>query len=237
LGGVVELVPGVAVQASAATATRSPSFIELFGDGGLLAGSTELRPEQSATVDGGLVVRGRAGPLSGFAEARGFALWASDLIRYVRTPANQWTPQNVASAWTAGIEASANVDIERVVSLIGSLTWLESRDETRGRALPFRPRLTSYGRAEVHLTGPAPLDRASVWIDLEYVSETYDTAENDVAIPEVARAGAGASLELWNRAMRIDLIVRDLFDARGRDSLLRPLPGRSVALQVAVRTE
>jgi hypothetical protein len=35
--------------------------------------------------------------------------------------------------------------------------------------------------------------------------------------------------------VRVDLIVRDVFDARGRDALSRPLPGRSVALQIAVR--
>jgi uncharacterized protein (TIGR00290 family) len=60
LGGVIEVVPGIAVQASVASATRAPSFVELFGDGGLLAGSTELRPEQSTSVDGGLVARVRA---------------------------------------------------------------------------------------------------------------------------------------------------------------------------------
>jgi outer membrane receptor protein involved in Fe transport len=236
LGGVVEFIPGFALQASVANATRTPSFIELFGDGGLLNGSTELKPEQSTSVDAGLVWRGRIGPVSGFAEGRGFALFMNDLIRYVRTDANQWTPQNVASAWVAGAEASLNATVAEMVSFIGSLTWLESRDETRGRALPFRPFFTGYLRSAVHFSGPAPFDRVGLWADVDYVSETYDTAENDVTIPDVARVGVGASLELWSRILRVDLSVRDLFDARGRDALLRPLPGRSVAIQLAIRT-
>src|SRR5690606_28440048 len=138
----------------------------------------------------------------------------------------------------AGTEGSANVDIARLVSLIGSVTWLESRDETRGRALPVRPRLTMYGRAAVHVPGPAPLGRASAWIDVDYVSESHNHAENDLAITrEVARAGVGASVELWEGALRIDVIVRDVFDARGRDALDQPLPGRSFALQIAVRAD
>lgn len=235
LGGVLEFFPGLAVQASVASATRSPSFIELFGDGGLLSGNTELGPEQSTSMDAGLVWRGRAGPVSGFAEGRGFALFMNDLIRYVRTDANQWTPQNVASAWTAGLEASLNLDVAERVSFVGSLTWLESRDETRGRTLPFRPFFTGYLRSAVHFEGP-PFDRIAVWADLDYVSQTYDTAENDVTIPEVARVGMGASIELWSRIVRVDVSVRDIFDARGRDALLRPLPGRSVAIQLAIRT-
>lgn len=235
LGGVLEFLPGLAIQASVASATRTPSFTELFGDGGLLSGSTELRPEQSTSLDGGFVFRGRIGPVSGFLEGRGFALFMNDLIRYVRTDANQWTPQNVATAWAAGSEASLHMDVAEVVSLAGSLTWLESRDETRGRTLPFRPFLTGYLRSAVQLRGPAPFDRVGLWVDVDYVSETYDTAENDVSIPEVARVGAGASIELWSRMVRIDLSVRDIFDARGRDALLRPLPGRSVALQLALR--
>ena len=238
LGGALELVPGIAIAASVATGMRTPSFVELLGDAELVSGNTGLRPEGSTGGDLGIVARGRVGPLEGFVEARGFALWMRDLIRYVRTDAHQWTPQNVAEAWTAGLEASANVRFERLVRFAGALTWMESEDLSRGRALPFRPRLTAYGRLELTVPDlPAPLAGVGAWIEAEYVGETFDTPENDVPIPEVTRVGAGASLALRGDALRLDLIVRDVFDARGRDALLRPLPGRSVALQIAVRMD
>ncbi|AKF05998.1 TonB-dependent receptor plug domain-containing protein [Sandaracinus amylolyticus] len=237
LGAALELVPGIALAGSFSTGVRAPSFVDLFGDGALISGNTSLRPEESTGGDLGVVARGRIAGLEGFAELRGFGLWMRDLIRYVRTDANQWTPQNVAEAWTAGIEASTNVRFERVVGLASALTWVESQDRSLARALPFRPRFTGYARLDATFDLPAPLASVSAWIDGEYVGETYDTPENDVPIPEVARFGVGASLSMWEGALRADVIVRDVFDARGRDALLRPLPGRSFALQISVRTE
>jgi outer membrane receptor protein involved in Fe transport len=236
LGAVVEPVAGLAIQASAASATRAPGPVELFGDGGLLAGDTRLRPETSWTIDGGLVVRGRVGPLLGTAEARGFALWMRDLIRYVRTPTNQVVPENVASASIGGLEASVRIEAERWGSLTGALTLSESRDETLGRALPFRPRLTAYLRPALHIEA-RPLDRASSWFDVDVSDSAFDDRENARIIPAVTRVGVGVSFEAFDRCLRIDLSVRDIFDARGRDFLQRPLPGRSVALQLSLRTD
>jgi outer membrane receptor protein involved in Fe transport len=237
LGGAIELTPGITIQLSAATGTRAPGAIELFGDGGLLAGDTHLRPETSWTVDGGVVARGRAGPIQGIGELRAFGLRMSDLIRYVRTPTNQVAPENVASAWVAGLEASARVELDRHASLVGAFTWIEHRDETLGRMLPFRPRTTAYLRPALHLPDLSPLDRATAWFDVDWSDVAFDDRENARAIPAVARVGVGVSLEGFERRVRVDLSVRDVFDARGRDFLQRPLPGRSVALQLALRTD
>jgi vitamin B12 transporter len=239
VGAVLELIPGIAIQASGATATRAPGAIELFGDGGFLLGDTRLRAERSYTIDGGVVGRGTLGVLAGFAELRGFALWAEDLVRYRRIAQGQIVPENAASASIAGLEASARLEIDRFVSIAAALTWIETAEDVGGRSrqLPFRPRITGYARPTLHVDDLGPIARLSMYVDVDYVGSAFDTPENDVVIPEVARIGIGASIEILARAVRLDLIVRDLFDARGRDIIERPLPGRSFALQLAVRTD
>lgn len=237
LAGVVEIVPGIAIQASAATATRAPGAIEIFGDGGLLLGNARLLPEQSRTIDGGVVLRGSAGPIAGSAEVRGFGLWMTDLIRPQLNTQHQITFANVGSAWTAGIEGSARVRFEDWVSLTGAITWLETRDETRGRELPFRPRLTAYARPAVHVPGIGPLDRASAYADLDYVAGAFGDPDNSTSIPEQLYLGAGISLEAFGGIARLDVVVRNILDARLVDLTERPLPGRSFAIQLALRTE
>lgn len=239
LGAVLEIVPGIAVQASGATATRAPSSVELFGDGGLVLGSTRLVPETSRTIDGGIVLRGAIGELRGFAELRGFGLWISNLVRYRRNAYFQVVPENVASAWIAGLEGSARAELERWGSFVGAITWLETRDESqvRPRELPYRPRLAFYARPAVHVEGPAPFDRASIYADVEYTSGLFDDPANTSAIPELVRVGAGIGVEIFDRGARLDVALRDLFDARGRDFAGRPLPGRSLAVQLALRMQ
>jgi len=237
LGAVIEPWPGIAVQASGATGTRSPSFLELFGDGGFLLGNTALRPEQSHTVDLGVTLRGAEGELRGLVELRGFGLVLTDLIRPRRVETNQVILENVASAWTAGLEASVRLAVGRGFTLTSALTWIESRDTTLDRALPYRPAVTAYVRPALVLPAALGLDGASVYADLEAATSAYQTPENDLSSDGLLRVGAGISLEAVRRVVRLDLVVRDLFDARGRDFLDRPLPGRSLALQLAVRTD
>jgi iron complex outermembrane receptor protein len=239
LGGVVEIVPGIAIQASGGTAIRAPSLVELFGDGGFLLGNARLSPEQATSVDGGAVVRGTAGPFRGFAELRGFGLFFSGLIRYRRNAQSQVVPENVASAWAAGMEASAQIEIERWGSLAGSFTWVETRDESsayRGNQLTFRPRTTGYARPALHLEGLGPIDRATAYVEVDWIDGAFDDPANLTPIPPAAHVGVGVSFEALERRLRLDLTVRDVFDARGVDFTGRALPGRSVALQLAVRT-
>ena len=184
-----------------------------------------------------MVLRGRAGPVSGSAEVRGFGLWMSELIRPRINAQHQVVFDNVTSAWTAGIEGSARARFEEWLSLTGAITWLETRDETLGRDLPFRPRLTAYVRPALHVPGIGPLDRVSAYVDLDYVSGAFNDPASTTPIPEQLYVGAGVSLEGFAGRVRIDLVARNLGDARLVDLTERPLPGRSFAMQIAVRTE
>lgn len=237
LGAAIEPVRGITIAASASSATRAPSMVELFGDRGFLLGDTRLRPERAETVDLGIALRGRHDELRGSAELRGFFTAASDLIRYRRTAQFTAVPENVASAFLYGGELGVHGGIGRHVSLAGALTLLETRTEYLGvdRRLPLRPWLTAYVRPEVSAFAMGPIRRAALWMELTYVSESYLFPANDPGglLPERMRFGVGSSLYVAG-GVRLDVTVRDLFDQRGADLLGFPLPGRSFDVALTI---
>ena len=239
LGGVLEPVRGLAISASAASATRAPSAIELFGDRGFLLGDTSLRPESAQTFDLGLALRGRGGELRGRAELRGFLTLASDLIRYRRNNQFQAVPENIASATLAGGELGVRGNLTRHFVLTGALTLLGTWTDQLGqeRRLPLRPWLTANVRPELRAFDLGPLDILSVWMELRHVSESFWDPANTSALAARTRIGLGASLHLWARRLRVDVTVRDVFDQRGTDLLGFPLPGRSLGVSLSVRSD
>lgn len=230
LGAVVEPIAGLAIAASAASATRAPSMIELFGDRGYLLGDTRLRPERAETFDLGVALRGRHGEVRGRAELRGFVTLASDLIRYRRTAQYTAIPENVASATLFGGELGVHGALGRHFSLAGALTLLDTRTDYLGaaRRLPLRPWLTFYLRPAVSAFDVGPLARVDLWADLAFVSESYLFPANDPGglLPSRTKLGLGVSLHIEG-GLRLDLAVRDLLDQRGADLLGFPLPGRT----------
>lgn len=238
LGGAIEPWRGVTFAASASSATRTPTAVELFGDRAFLRGNTELSPERAERFDASVALRGRVDDLRGRAELRGFATLASDLIRYRRSGV-QVIAENVASATMTGAELGLSGQLTPHFVVTGAATWLETFTELRGqtRRLPYRPRLTTYLRVEGRAIAVGPVDRLVFFGDVVHVAEAFADPANLVTIGDRTRFGLGASLELWERRVRLDVGVRDLFDARGSDLLGFPLPGRSgyASLSLALR--
>ena len=233
LGVAIAPIPWLAIQASFATAGRLPTVVELFGDRAFLVGNPNLRPEQSLGGDLGMVFSGASELVRGEAELRGFVMHIDDLVVYRRSEASQVVPENRASALNVGLEARLSGTIASLVELMGALTILDARDATTSRLLPLRPPVSSVVRGGVVLDPGAPLGPLRLFVDLEYVSATFADPANLIALPERARFGLGATLEVAEHA-QIALTVRDLLDARGLDLLGAPLPGRSVALSLTV---
>lgn len=239
LGGAIEPTRGLAISASFATATRAPTALELFGDRAFLRGDTRLRPERAETFDLGATLRGRAGPVRGQAELRGFATFASDLIRYFRTSTFEAVPQNVDSATLVGGELGVNGSVTRHFHLSGALTVLETWTPYLGqtRRLPLRPGVTAYVRPSLRLFALGPLDRLELWADLLHVGASHWDPANTSALPSRTRVGVGAALSTWGGRLRLDLAVRDLFDQRGTDLLGFPLPGRSFLVSLTLASD
>lgn len=239
LGAAIEPVRGVTIAASAASATRVPNQVELFGDRGFLVGVSDLAPERAETVDLGIALRGRIDDLSGQAELRGFVTLASDLIRYRRNALFQAIPENVGSATLAGGELGVRGTLTPHFALTAAWTLLGTWTEQGGaeRRLPLRPWLTGYVRPEVRAIGVGPVDRITLFADLVHVGEAFWDPANTSAIGARTRLGIGASIEVWEARLRADIAVRDVLDHRGSDLLGFPLPGRSLQVGLAIRSD
>ena len=237
LGAVVAPSRGIAVAGSIAYETRLPTFLELFGDRAFLLGDTRLREERGIAADLGVLARGRAGIVQGSLEARGFLLFAEDLVRYRRTAQNQALPENVASARTMGVELGARGDAGRHFGLAAALTLMRTEDRALGRRLPLRPEVQAYARPEARVFALGPVSRAAFFGEVTYVGETFADPHNLVVVPGRLLFGAGVVVETLDGALAVALTASDLGDERPTDVLGFPLPGRAFELTVTGRTE
>lgn len=241
IGGAFEPIRGLTVAASAASATRPPNLVELFGDRGYLLGAASLRPERAETFDLGVAVRGREGTLAGRAELRGFATLATDLIRYRRNSQFQAVPENVAgttvlSGGELGMRGQATPHVEVTGALTFLGTWVPYGPSELSKQLPLRPWMTAYLRPTVRALELGPLDELAAWADLSHVSETFWDPANTSALPARTRVGVGLSAFTWQRRIRLDVALLDAFDQRGTDLLGFPLPGRTLSVSLSVRS-
>lgn len=234
VAGVVAPITALALSASVSSATRLPTVLELFGDRGYLTGNTTLRPEKSWSVDASVVVRARARALRGSFELRGFWLSIRDEIVYTRTSLFTASPLNLASATTRGVEAATRLQMGKHVRLVGTFTFLDSLNGS-DRQLPLRPRTQAYVRPELEFASWGPLDKVRFYIDMTHIGGNFADIANLVVIEARTQFGVGASVVFASEQLELAASVRDVFDARGRDVLGFPLPGRSFALTFTVR--
>ncbi|MDW8245769.1 MAG: TonB-dependent receptor [Sandaracinaceae bacterium] len=216
------------VVTSAQSGIRFPSSLELFGDRSYLAGNPALEPEQAIGADVGFFLLPRFPPLQAHLEVRAFWNEATNLIRYQRIAPNQILPLNIQSARIFGIEASARGELPWL-RLEGTCTLLDARDLERNLPLPLRPDFIAFARLELLTPHPSPATEAMIFIELEHVASSTADPAALVRIPERTPIGLGASA-LFEKKVRMEFLVRDLFDVRGFDLLGLPLPGRSFSL-------
>jgi len=235
LASVFEIHEGLALAASAASGTRLPSTLELFGDRAYLLGDVGLSPERSLSADVSLVARTRIKAFRLEAEARAFGLLVDDLIRYARTSQFTAVPQNVGSARITGLELGLRAKAGRHVSLTSALTLLETEDQDLERSLPLRPQMQAHLRPT--LTLPVANHRLSIYMDLTHVGSNYADPRNLVRIGGRTLFGAGVGLRLFDDRMRLAISVADLTDERATDVVGFPLPGRSFDLTLTLATE
>ncbi|MGD8863164.1 MAG: TonB-dependent receptor [Myxococcales bacterium] len=223
------------LSASVASGKRLPSISELFGDRVYQEPNPSLSPERSTAVDGGAVLRGRFGGLRGVVEARGFALFVDDLIRFERTAQYTVRPDNVASARMLGIELGASGELGRHFGLRTATTLMDTENQF-GRDLPLRPELQVLVRPELRLY-PARRARVMAFAEAHHVSFVYLDDKNLADLPGRTLFDLGAAASLWGERVELRVQVKNLFGARVSDLLSRPLPGRDVRVSVTWRED
>lgn len=241
VGAVWEAATGrLFFEAHAARARREPSWIELFGVRGGIAGNPALKPERIDSYDVAATWRPRRGGLD--LRVAAFTAATEDKIIYRQN--NQLTSiaENVGRAETRGLECEVAWKRHDHWKLSGNLTWQDARDRSGlpywdGRPLPYLPPLE------------ARLYAALSAADWEPWAEWTHQAENprDRADTEIGRAPARTRLSLglgrtlsaaWlgrGMSMAVTAAAENVFDVATYDVEGYPLPGRTWRLAVTLR--
>jgi iron complex outermembrane receptor protein len=227
-------------EAHGARTVRLPTWVELFGHRGGIAGNRELQPEDITSVDTAISWRSTGGRFS----ARLAAFFAETDQKIIFIQNSQRTSQavNAGRARTRGLELEWTQELPLGFAVAGNLTLQKAEDRSddafyHGRQLPFLPDVEGFVRL-AQANGPW-----RPWIEIAAVGANY----RDRANTELNKAPART---LWNVGLARDLKpswlgsaavvtllaeVKNMTDNRVYDVEGFPLPGRSWHVAARVR--
>ena len=236
LGVRVQIWRGLALQGSWGRYHRPPGFLELFGDGGSVAGSSDLVAEEGTNRDIGLVASGKTATIEARAAVAHFDNRVEHLITFLPQSQRTFVARNIGAASMRGQEWSWQIgaagDAPRW-HLDGNFTHLETRDlgvDIRwyaGKTLPGRPATQFWQRLAVRL---GPLD---LGYEYDHIGRNYlDRWNRDV----VARRDLHAvDVRIGRRGLGLQMGLQNLTDERAADVAGFPLPGRTFFLTTSYK--
>jgi iron complex outermembrane receptor protein len=228
LGARLRLVSGVFAEASWGRYHRSPGFLELFGDGGSVAGSSDLVVEEGTNRDYGLLVQGAALGLRGRFEVAHFRNRVDHLITLLPQSQRTFVARNIGSARLHGEEWSWRLTSARQAprwSLDGNYTRQRSTDLGvdiawyAGKHLPGRPEHQLFQRLGLHLGA------FEIGYEYEHLGSNWLDRWNRERVARRDLHGVDARAG-W-RGVSLQLGARNLGDQRVADVAGFPLPGRT----------
>ncbi|HWA75957.1 MAG TPA: TonB-dependent receptor [Polyangiaceae bacterium] len=220
-----------------------PTLAKLYGASLLLRGNPALQAELGTAAEAGaryqLFDRARNRRL--WFDVASFARFSTDLVTYARTPQGYLIPINSQRSRTLGAEFSLGATPFRFLNAEGSLSLLDPRDTTPGRAtrndiLSFS-RLVASGLLSVRAEpGREWMQAFSAGLRVWHQSSRYVDPAGLGVIPEQTSFDLEASAECLARALRAQLRLTNLFASRRFDSVGFVLPNRSlfVSLEAAL---
>lgn len=209
----VALGPAATLRASVGRAFRAPTFDDLYWTG---SGNPDLLPEDGWTYEIGL--RSESGPVS--VDVAAFRRNIDNLIRWADLDNDFiWTPENVASSRTDGLEATLTAALGRKVT--ASLRWtvLEATDLSTGDAIPFIP--AHEGGATLHYAGR----KSSAFLDLQHRGERPDGSGGVLPAHTVLNGRLSYAV---SEGLEVYVEGKNLFDTVYEEQPGYPLPGRVV---------
>ncbi len=123
------------IRASYATAFRSPSFLDLYGQSAFYQGNPNLRPEKARGTDAGVdyYLPQHRGTLS-------VTWFRTDFTDLIASTPDFRSEENIQRARTNGLEFSEQTNLTPAYSLRVSYTYLEASNLSQGTRLLRRPR-------------------------------------------------------------------------------------------------
>ena len=223
------------LEANWSRAEREPTWVELFGHRGGVAGNRELEPEALETVDLSLRYVGGGGII---ARAAVFETRAEDTIIWRRNSQMTNMAINAGASRTRGLELELLGSASRRLRWWGNLTWQRARDrglENGGKALPYLPDLQLAAGLSLRTGGW----ESGLRISHEAASfrDRYNSPEDE--IPARTLYGCSLSRDLSGvpafPASTLKLEIMNLTDDDVYDIEGFPLPGRSYRVSLALR--
>jgi outer membrane receptor protein involved in Fe transport len=207
---------------------RFPTFLERFGNQGVIIGNPNLRPESGFHAEYGVTLVRRDAQT----QVTVYASRMTHLIYYFQNSQRNFVAQNFARANFYGVEASSQWKWSGRGRLFISATYQRAvaadAGYLSGRDLPNRPHLLYSAfisqfigatEARFGLTGR--------------VGGYYDAGN---LVPIDARLTADFSVFIpISRSFHLSVIVRNIFDDAGLDFIGYPLPGRTVEIALSSR--
>ncbi len=226
VGARLHLWPRLTVKGHRGWYNRPPSFYELFGDRGAVAGNTRLTSERGDNWDVGFHWIHAVSPARWELEVVYFRNHVRNLIRFLQNAQRVSVPQNIGRSKVRGTEMRASLDLPGGLRLETNHTYQIPENFTRasyerGNDLPNAPR---------HSVATNITWRRSSWemaYELSHESRHYLDTTNLRTVPARTLHGLQFCLYLGTSTTAA-LEVRNLTNNQVADLWGYPLPGRSV---------
>jgi len=212
------------------TVTRSfrlPSLYERFGDTGLVLGNAGLLPERAHALEAAwtsaLLPSSESSDTETLLQLNVFSRWHTNLIQFLQNAQNVARPENIASAFFVGAEASLTLRHAGWLEGRVATTYLYTEDTSNiaartGKDLPLRPRLVANARVRVK---PHPI--LGVALDFDYMGANYLDAANLVATSQ--RVLIGVHVDAHIEDFKVIVSCTNILGSRVQDLAGFPLPG------------
>ncbi len=212
---------------------RAPSIIESYGNGYLIVGNLDLKPEVSTSTSYGVGGSlGSANVSFDFSLAY-FQTHTEDLILFTANSPVTLRPSNLGAAFIYGIENELGLYFGHYIAANFRFTYLRTRDEGKqniykDKELPFRPRFAG----DLHLEGGTIQLRP--FVQVHWLGSLYRDRQNSPPnfVPSRVRYNAGLSYYFsQHKKSRLSFIVKNIKNEYHSDVVGYPLPNRSYEIQ------
>ena len=239
----VTLVPeiGLIVSGSWTRNYHAPTLNDLYFVPG---GNPDLRPEQGESFDLGVETSVERKKWSAGGKVTIYRSNITDWIFWTPTIKGFWTPENLSTVRSEGVESRANATYSptkdwsaslNAVFTITSSTNATAESATYGNQLPYIPRYSASAGATLRWR------RWEVDYKWRYYSERYTTFSNDTyrgaVVPAYNLSDISASCS-WQKNkvhFKVRFDIYNLFDTVYQSVLSRPMPSRNYGLTLECR--
>jgi vitamin B12 transporter len=238
LGAAYEILVGLNILANAGYYNRVPTLGELYGTSAYVAGNPSLKPEHGFNRDMGVRFSKHGRDVALSLEAFVFQQDLDDLVAWRRTSFGQIRPYNVGAARLRGLESYWGLDLVSMFRLEFSTTLLDPRDVSVGRTLkndilPFRSRLVTDARLEVHTSKPSRkmhIHRASISLRGSHRSSRYQDTAGLIIIPRSTTFDVEGAVTFAELPISLTTAVYNVANQPKFDTVGYPLAPRTFAI-------